>query len=244
MFKFFFFKSKKLKNMINNFISVVSPIEDKNGHLTVEKVTTSSPSNGKSYSLGETITYKISVTNDGNLTIINIKVTDELTGDEWTIESLAPGETKDFETTYVVTEQDIVNGEVLNVATATGLSPDNDSPDVPVDPGTDPEPVDDPCEHINIEKIVTNNPANGETFALGESINYKILIVNDGNLTALNVKVTDELTGDEWYIESLAPGERVQFTCSYVVTEADILAGQVSNTARVRGETAIINSNV
>ena len=45
-------------------------IADKNGHLTITKVTTSTAKaeDGK-YALGETITYKITVKNDGNLTI-------------------------------------------------------------------------------------------------------------------------------------------------------------------------------
>jgi uncharacterized repeat protein (TIGR01451 family) len=42
-------------------------------------VTTSTPANGAGYILGEEITYKITVTNDGNLTITDITLTDELT---------------------------------------------------------------------------------------------------------------------------------------------------------------------
>ena len=112
------------------------------GHLTVDKVTTSKPANGEKYVLGEEITYKITVKNDGNLTITNITVTDELTGGEWQIESLAPNASKEFETSYVVTEDDVLAGKVVNVATATGDSPDPDEPDVPVEPGEDPEPTD------------------------------------------------------------------------------------------------------
>ena len=118
-------------------------IADKNGHLTIEKVTTSTAKaeDGK-YALGEKITYEITVTNDGNLTITNITVTDELTGDKWTIESLAPGKSEAFETSYTVTEADVLAGQVVNVATGKGTSPDPDKPDVPVVPGEDPEPTD------------------------------------------------------------------------------------------------------
>ena len=206
------------------------------GHLTIEKVTTSEPANGETYALGETITYKITATNDGNLTITEITVTDELTEDEWKIESLAPGASEEFETSYTVTEADILAGEVLNVATAKGKSPDPDDPDVPVDPGKDPEPTEDKKGHLTIEKVTTSEPANGKTYALGETITYKITATNDGNLTITEITVTDELTEDEWKIESLAPGASEEFETSYTVTEADILAGEVLNVATAKGK--------
>ena len=109
---------------------------DLNGHLAITKETTSTPAaaDGK-YTLGERIRYTITVTNDGNLTIRDIIVTDDLTGDTWKIASLAPGASKEFKTSYKVTEADVLAGKVLNEATATGVSPDPDKPDVPVTPG-------------------------------------------------------------------------------------------------------------
>ena len=182
--------------------------------------------------LGETITYKITVTNDGNLTITNIVVTDELTGDEWTIDSLAPGESQEFTAEYVVTEADILAGEVLNVATATGDSPDPDEPDVPVDPGEDPEPTEDPNGHITIEKEVVGAT---EGYVKGDTVEYKITVTNDGNLTITNIVVTDELTGDEWTIDSLAPGASKTFSVSYIVTVDDVVNGSILNVATVAG---------
>ena len=211
------------------------PTEDKNGHLTVEKVTTSTPANGETYALGEEITYKITAKNDGNMTITDVTVSDELTGDEWTIASLAPGASEEFETSYTVTEKDILNGTVLNVATAKGTSPDPDKPEVPVTPGEDPEPTEDKNGHLTVEKVTTSTPANGETYALGEEITYKITAKNDGNMTITDVTVSDELTGDEWTIASLAPGASEEFETSYTVTEKDILNGTVLNVATAKG---------
>ena len=210
-------------------------VEAPNGHLTIEKETTSDPENGATYALGETITYKVNVINDGNLTITDITVTDELTGDEWTIDSLAPGASKDFPAEYVVTEEDILAGKVVNEATATGTSPDPDNPDVPVDPGDTEDDTDKPNGHITIKKATTSKPANGETYALGEKIEYKITATNDGNLTITGITVTDDLTGDKWTITSLAPGASEEFKAEYVVTEEDILAGKVKNVATATG---------
>ena len=117
-----------------------SSIDKPSGHLTITKVTTSRPSNGEYYALGESISYLVTVTNSGNLTITNIRVTDEKTENEWTIESLAPGMSREFTPSYIVRTEDVADGQVINIATATGTSPDHDMPDVPVDPGVDPEP--------------------------------------------------------------------------------------------------------
>ena len=209
--------------------------EDKNGHLTINKVTTSTPENGTGYALGETITYEITVVNDGNLTITDITVTDDLTGDEWTILSLEPGAEQTFTAEYVVTEADILAGSVKNVATATGTSPDPDDPDPDVDPGEEEDPTEGPNGHLTINKETTSTPANGTGYALGETITYEITVVNDGNLTIADITVTDDLTGDEWTIPSLEPGAEQTFTAEYVVTEADILAGSVKNVATATG---------
>ncbi len=215
----------------------------KNGHLTVTKTTTSEPANGETYALGETITYEITATNDGNLTLTDITVTDELTGNTgenaWTIESLEPGASETFTATYTVTEADILAGSVKNVATATGTSPDPDKPDVPVEPGEKEDPTDPKDGHLTVTKTTTSEPANGETYALGETITYEITATNDGNLTLTGITVTDELTGNTgenaWTIESLEPGASKNFTATYTVTEADILAGSVKNVATATG---------
>ena len=211
------------------------PTEEPDGHLTVSKETTSTPKDGKAYALGEEISYKITVLNDGNLTITDIEVTDDLTGDKWPVANLAPGASEEFTTKYTVTEADVLAGEVLNVATATGTSPDPDDPDVPVTPGEDPEPTEDPDGHLTVTKETTSEPKDGKAYVLGETVSYKITVTNDGNLTITDIEVTDELTGDKWTVESLAPGASEEFTASHDVTEADILAGKVHNEATATG---------
>ena len=138
---------------------------------TIVKATTSKAKDedGK-YTAGETITYKITVTNTGNITLSNIVVSDELTGDEWTIESLDPGDAKEFTTSYVVTEADAAAGKVVNVATGTAEDPRNPEPDpddpdseVPEYPPLEPEKpgtTEDPTKETDIEitPITVNVP--------------------------------------------------------------------------------------
>ena len=205
--------------------------EEPNPSLDVEKETTSTPKNGKTYALGETIEYKITVTNDGNLTVKNIVVKDEMTGDEWNIESLAPGESKEFTTDHVVTEEDILAGKVVNDATADG---DNDS-DIPTDP--DDDTTEDPTDPVDTSlDVKKTSDKDGKQVALGEVINYTITVKNIGNVTYKNVKVTDELTGDEWTIPELKVGETKTFNASYTVTETDILRGEVLNSVTAKGD--------
>ena len=211
-------------------------MEEKKGHINIVKETTSTPANGETYAAGETIAYRITVTNDGNLTITDITVTDELTGDNWTIASLAPAASREFTANYTVTEADILAGSVQNVATATGTSPDPDEPDVPVEPGTKEDPTVDLDTTLSVNKRITNAPADSEAYKLGETIGYTITVTNEGNVTYSNVTVQDNLTNQTWTIPTLAVGESRDFNAAYVVTEADILAGSVTNVATARAD--------
>ena len=87
---------------------------------TLNVTKTSDVPEGQKAALGQTITYTIKVQNAGNVPYTNVKVEDPLTGLTATIETLAVGETKTFTTEYVVTEADVLEGHVLNTATATG----------------------------------------------------------------------------------------------------------------------------
>ena len=101
---------------------------------TLNVTKTSDVPDGQKAALGQTITYTIKVQNAGNVPYTNVKVEDPLTGLTETIETLAVGETKTFTTEYVVTEADVLEGHVLNTATATGdkiKDPKSDEPKEP-----------------------------------------------------------------------------------------------------------------
>ena len=200
----------------------------------IKETTSETPEGG--YKLGETVTYKITVVNDGNLTITDITATDERTGDEWKIDSLAPGESKEYTASTTVTEGDILSGHIINDATAKGKSPDPDEPDVPVTPGKTDDDPEDPNGHLTVNKETTSTPKDEKGYAEGEVITYKITAVNDGNLTITNINVIDDLTGDKWPVESLAPGATKEFETSYTVTAEDAAAGEVLNVATAEGK--------
>ncbi|WP_251386706.1 DUF7507 domain-containing protein [Mediterraneibacter agrestimuris] len=220
-------------NAVTAADDVTDNTDDKNGHLTVSKTTLSTPENGAVYVLGEVINYQIAVKNDGNLTITNITVEDELTGDEWTIETLAPGEDETFEAEYKVTEKDVIAGMVKNVATAEGTSPDPDEEKPDVTPGEKDEPIETAAPSLYVDKEAVL--ADGRAVGLNEEIPYEIIVLNNGNLTVKDIEVVDELTGDKWTIEELAPGVSGTFETQYAVTEEDLVAGEVKNVATAEG---------
>ena len=206
-------------------------IEEPNGALGVTKETTSTPKNGKTYALGETITYKITVTNTGNLTAKNIQVTDSLSAKEGqviaTIDSLAPGASQEIPFAYVVTEQDILNGKVVNEAAAKG---ETDDPDKKPEGGDEKEDETDDVD-ATLEVVKTSNKQEGQKAKLGETIEYTITVTNKGNVAYRNVKVDDELTGLHETIDELGVGASESFTTTHIVTEEDILKGHVRNVA-------------
>ncbi|WP_338226204.1 DUF7507 domain-containing protein [Algoriphagus confluentis] len=163
---------------------------------------------------GDTITYTLTVTNTGNVTLSNVLVTDPLTGLDVNVGTLAPGASTSVDTEYVVTQEDVDTGFVLNTALATGESPDGEDPE-------DETEIETPIDRnsaITITKVADVEAVQNE----GEVINYTIVVTNSGNTSLTEVLVKDPLTGLEEVIGILNPGESVSFETSYTVTIEDI----------------------
>ena len=131
---------------------VVEPVEP-NPHLTVTKTVDPEPAANKKFALDEEIVYKITVTNDGNVELGDIKVTDTLNvtvaeGESLEIKSLQPGESKTITVTYKVTQEDINRGSITNGATAEGKIPGS-TEDIPVTPGEVTVPTNKPDDGGN-----------------------------------------------------------------------------------------------
>ena len=184
---------------------VTDRTDDAKASTISTKTTTSTPANEKGYELGETITYDIVVTNDGNLTVTSIEVVDNLEGAEIkagsgydvvngkaVIAELKPGESVTVKVEYVVTEADVLAGKVVNNATVTGKGPGTDPE--PDEPGTD-DPTDEPKATLEIVKAVEGDPKNGTSYALGEKITYTLTVKvgADNNVTVKDIRVIDTL---------------------------------------------------
>ena len=192
------------------------------------------------YAVGSTVTYSFLVTNPGNVTLHGISITDPLVGLSAITgyaTTLAPGISTTGTATYVVTQADVDRGSVVNLATATGVSPS----------GTTVTATDDATVTISqnpliaIAKTGTLNMtvvAPADRADVGDKITYIFTVTNPGNVTLTNVTVTDpKVTVVGGPIASLAPGasNNTTFTATYTLTQADINAGSVVNLATVTG---------
>ncbi len=198
---------------------------------------------------GDEIWYEFELTNAGDVRITDLTVQDDLLdalGITITCPAteLDPGESTlcTADAPYIVTADDLQAGEVHNVATATGTDPE----DEPVDSNEDDTTT--PLEWeatLLLEKrvaLIQDINGNGITDA-GDRLWFGFRVTNTGEVTITNVTVNDPLLaalgiGVSCANDSLDPG---QFTLcvadeAYVVTAADVAAGQVRNVATSTGD--------
>ncbi|MCL6261071.1 gliding motility-associated C-terminal domain-containing protein [Aquiflexum sp. TKW24L] len=84
---------------------------------------------------------------------------------------------------------------------------------------------------LSITKTATES-----TFAaVGDVLNYTIVVTNTGNVTLNNISVTDPLTGLNTVIGTLAPLASESIPTSYTVTQTDLDNGFVTNRATASG---------
>ncbi|WP_083397153.1 DUF11 domain-containing protein [Plantibacter sp. MMLR14_011] len=211
--------------------------------LTVAKSAT--PTTGAN--AGEDVTYSFLVTNTGNVTLTDVSVVEgEFTGTGELSDvvcpaaagSLAPAATVTCEASYTVTQADVDAGSVTNSATATGTPPAGGTP--PVSPPSETTVAFPAAPAITVAKSATpTTVANA-----GEDVTYSFLVTNTGNVTLSDVSVVEgQFTGTGELSQvvcppaagSLAPAATVTCEATYTVTQADVDAGSVTNTATATG---------
>ncbi|MCH6236820.1 beta strand repeat-containing protein, partial [Cognataquiflexum rubidum] len=196
----------------------VSASESVNATQTPALSITKTATESSFAAVGDVLNYSIVVTNTGNVTLNNISVSDPLTGLNTSISSLAPGSSESIPTSYTVTQSDIDAGKVDNTASAT-VGTVNVSASESVTATQTPA--------LSIAKTATES----SFAAVGDVLNYSIVVTNTGNVTLSNISVSDPLTGLNTTIASLAPLASESIATSYTVTQSDIDAGKVDNTA-------------
>ena len=194
---------------------------------------------------GDTVDYSFTVTNTGTTTLSGIAVADPLLGGSVECAqtpdgTLAPGATIDCgPVTYTLAQGDIDAGSVHNTATVTALSPAGTVTDT-----ADADADIDGTDAIELHKTtgaVTDVDDDGR-YGAGDEIEYFFEATNVGTTTVTLDTLTDEKLGGDigCFADgpvSLAPGEA--HACGpvdYALTQADIDAGVVDNTATVEGD--------
>jgi uncharacterized repeat protein (TIGR01451 family) len=223
--------------------------------LSIDKVfLTVSGGNGNAVAdaAGDVLTYQVVVSNTGNVTLTDVTVTDPLTGQNISGLTLAPGESQEFETQYVLTQADLDNrgggdDDVDNTATADSAqtAPVSDSVAVPL--------------IYNPDLMILKTADVSDVDEVGDLINYTISVSNTGNITLTGLQVTDTLIED-----TLAPrdndmngvidgdidadglmdvGETWYWTGQYAVTSDDYNAAVLSTNPYYIQNTATADSN-
>ena len=185
---------------------------------------------------GEVITYTIHVYNAGTVTLTGVHVTDQLTGMDESVASLAPGQSVDYTTHYTLTQADLDtngggDGTIDNVSVA-----DSDQT-LPVMDGENVQLLTMPLLYMNKSFLnVTGGNGNNLIDAVGDQLNYQIVVANPGNVTLTGVSVHDSMTGYDLNNLTLAPDEAQTYFYSYTLTQADLDTngggdGYIDNTA-------------
>ncbi|PKP52473.1 MAG: hypothetical protein CVT90_02630, partial [Candidatus Altiarchaeales archaeon HGW-Altiarchaeales-3] len=153
---------------------------------------------------GDKVTYTYMITNTGDVTLINIVVTDDKLGYICTIPSLDPWASSACIKMVNINET-TTNVVVVNATTPiNGTVTDNDTATVEV---------------ICIN-IIKTGP---DTAQVGETVIYEITISNCGDVNLSNVTVTDALLNFSTIIDNLGVGESVTLYVNYTFDGSDFL---------------------
>jgi uncharacterized repeat protein (TIGR01451 family) len=208
-------------------------------HISVSK----SP-DAQTILIGQTATFTITVTNDGNATLTNVVVTDALapgcartSADIAGLASMAPGAT----ITYTCSLANVTSS-FTNIAVATGTPPIG--PDVSAQDTAAVTAV-APAAHPAI--AVVKNPKS-QTVTSGGTATFTITVTNIGDVALTNVSVSDPLAPNcNKTIGTLAPGASSSYTCTRAnvtsnFTNVAVASGTAGGTTVTAQDTAPVTA--
>ncbi|MDQ4213819.1 DUF7507 domain-containing protein [Microbacterium sp. ASV81] len=194
---------------------------------------------------GDQLRYGFTVTNAGNTTLTNVTITDPLAGltritYTWPGAPgvLLPGQAATATASRTVTQADVdgLRG-VTNTATVTSDAPDGTHPTAQ-DTVHMPTPAN---SGVQLVKTGTLDDT-GHAPRAGDTVTYRLAATNLGAVTLHDDTITDPMPGLSpltftWpgTPGELAPGQTVTATGRYTLTQADVDASKVLNTATTTG---------
>ncbi|MGH9059999.1 MAG: DUF7507 domain-containing protein, partial [Acidimicrobiales bacterium] len=197
---------------------------------------------------GQSVTYRFVVTNTGDVTLSGVGVGEtRFTGSGPAPEIncpnvvLAPGASQTCLAIYPVTQADINAGSIENTAVAHGTAPRATEP-------TTSAPSSAKVTATRSAALTLAKSAGPTTVTTaGEPVRYSFTVTNAGNVTLTDVTVTEgDFSGSGTLsavscpaggavVPELAPGQTVTCTADYTVTQADLDAGRITNSATATG---------
>ncbi|MGN6125326.1 MAG: DUF7507 domain-containing protein, partial [Humibacter sp.] len=191
---------------------------------------------------GDQVTYSFLVTNEGNVTVTGVSIreggftgTGTLSAISCPDTTLVPGQFTTCTATYAATQADIDAGSVTNTASATALAPGGATV-ASLSSSATVTATQAPA--LEIAKTVDPTTVD----AAGQSVTYTFAVTNTGNATVSGISINDTgftgsgtLSAISCPPTALAPHDQLSCTATYVVTQQDMDAGSVTNTATATG---------
>ncbi|MFK0239108.1 DUF7507 domain-containing protein [Streptomyces vinaceus] len=180
---------------------------------------------------GQTLHYNYAVTNTGNVAVSSLTVTDNGPGSPQVIcptTTLAPGASTNCTATHTTTAADVQSGKVVNTALGGGTTQGG----VPVFGSSNTVTV--PYAGLKVLKSAQEPSFSGA----GQTLHYNYAVTNTGQTPLSDIAVQDDGPGRPEVTcpaEDLAPGMATICTATYTTTEADVVAGKVTNVAQATG---------
>ncbi len=189
--------------------------------------------------VGQTIDYSYVISNTGNVTLAGaFSVTDDqvtVTCTQPIDGSLSPGEAMQCASSYTITQADLDAGSVINQAMAAGGGATSNHIVVTV-------------SAVHTKSLLLTKIADPLTYSqVGDTITYNYMLINAGNVTLAGpFSVTDDtvtVTCTQPTDGALSPGETMSCTAAYIITQAELDAGSITNLAIASGTDVASNED-
>lgn len=250
-----------------NAYSAEIPVPIRDVQLKGTKTLTSegTADEGKYYTW-DTVTYDIDVTNEGNITLHNVELTEQLTGCTFEngsgytvsdgkakIDVMKPGASTKVAARYIIPETDLGRNNIINrVAIA--------SDETNITASAQPFSVSDILRTLSIVKAITNEGTGADgKFQENDVIKYTITVENKGGRTFENVTVTEQLDGciiksGNGYTVSdggkvanitnaMTQNTSVTINAEYTVSQADYSTNLINSVKTTSGDDINITTN-
>ena len=201
---------------------------------TLAKVVTSKTGTAGAYAVGDVVTYTITQTNTGNVTLNNVVITDDeghgkstTSGKTGSCASVAPSATCVLEGTYTITQTEKDAGTFKNTASVK-------STEIPTALETSNTITLAANAKPTLSKALTSNADEDKTstITVGDTLTYTVTLLNDGDVTITDTTITDDkISPSSASCSSVAVNGTCVLTGTYKVTQADVDAGKVVNNA-------------
>lgn len=190
------------------------------------------------FQLDDEVTFTFDVINCGETDLTGVAVVDPTATVVGGPIDIAAGtnDATSITATYIITQADVDAGEVVNVASATGINPDGDKVvSNPDDPDASHTVTTIAAGMPCIKLVKSCDPAG--PFQLDDVVTFTFDVINCGDVDLTNVTVTDDIAVVSGGPIDLLAGanDATTITAAYTITQADVDAGSVTNTASASG---------